>query len=171
MSSKPIYSPHTEKILNALQYQGMTNNCGPFTTATILNALRGLEILGDQLALEMNRPVWRGPLFVVRRVENWATFPWGMADVMREHGLTSSWRLFTNPETLKEYLEQGRVLMPMIGEWKPLWAHVMTLVAWDPDKGWGFADTRYTHHDLTWESDERFRRYWRATGRLLVMAY
>jgi hypothetical protein len=163
-----ILSPHTQRLLSALQWQGQKNDCGPFTTATVLNAMRGLAIEADKLARQMDRPRWRGPLFVIRRVPNWATFPWGMVDVFRENHLYAWWDLFTRPETLKQELPGDRVLMPVIGSYKPLWAHVMTLVAWDTTKGWGFANTQYPDHDIFWLDNATFQTQWNRLGRLLI---
>ncbi len=155
-------------ILENLQYQGSSNDCGPSTTVTVINALlnRGLE--AESLAEEMNKPRWRGIFLVIRRIPNWATFPWGMVDVFRQHGLDASWRFNASPEYLKDALAQGLILMPILGSWKPLWAHVMTLLVYSPDNGWGFGNTQFKPHNLHWVSDETFQRQWRATRRLLV---
>jgi hypothetical protein len=134
----------------------------------VLNGVRGLDIIAAELARQMDRPVWRGPRFVVRRIPNWATFPWGMVDVFRSFGMRSSWRPLVSYEYLRENLPRGRVLMPIIHSWKPLWSHVMTLLAWDEKKGWGFANTQYAHHNLNWVSDATFRKQWGALGRLLI---
>lgn len=165
---KSILSPRSAPILDCLQWQGQRNDCGPFTTATVINALTGGQIEAADLAELMNKPAWRGPMFVIRRVPNWATFPWGMADVFRQYGLKARWSLFTRTSTLMQYLEQGEIVMPMIGEWKPMWAHVMTLVAYEPDKGWGFANTQYDNHDIFWVNDDTFTKQWKAMGHLLV---
>lgn len=164
-----VLSPYKDKILNALQYQGQRNDCGPFTTATVINAMRGLSLDAIQLSDEMDKPVWRGIIYVVRRIPDWATFPWGMVDVFRSYGLHARWRLFSATKYLKEYLPQGKVLMPIIGEWRPSsWAHVMSLVAWDDDQGWGFANTQHNHHNIDWHANEEFMRQWKAMGHLLV---
>lgn len=168
MASLKLLSPHSEKILAALQYQGQTNDCGPFTTATVINALRGSNLEANLLARHMDRPVWRGPRLIIRRVPNWATFPWGMVDVMREHDLKASWRLLRNPDYLKYRLSVGDVLLPVTGSWKPLWAHVMTLVAWDEEKGWGFANTQFSHHNIHWLENDTFLNQWRAFGKMVV---
>lgn len=168
MTAAPIESPHTSVFLASLQFQGTSNDCGPYTTATVLNALRGLDIRAADLAQQMNKPIWRGPLLVIRRIPNWATFPWGMVDVFRSYGLQASWHPFTPVQYLFETLGRGRVLMPMIGAWKPLWAHVMTLVAWDPLQGWGFANTQVEDHKIYWLSDKTFKTQWQAMGHLLV---
>lgn len=168
MFNHPITSPHATAVLRALQYQGSSNDCGPFTTATVLNALRGLGIQAAELAELMDRPVWRGPRFVIRRIPNWATFPWGMVDVFRSYGLTASWRIFAKPELLLDNLQRGRLMMPVVGSWRPLWAHVMTCVTWQPDKGYGFANTQYDHHDIFWLEESTFLQQWRAMGRILI---
>jgi hypothetical protein len=164
-----ILSPHKDKILNALQYQGLRNDCGPFTTATVINALLGLNLDATQLSDEMLKPVWRGAIYVVRRVPNWATFPWGMVDIFRSYGLRARWRLFAKTNYIKEALPQGKVLMPIIGAWRPsIWAHVMSLVAWDDDQGWGFANTQHNHQNIDWKANEVVARQWKAMGHLLV---
>jgi hypothetical protein len=162
-------SHHLSPVLAALQYQGQSNDCGPFTTATVINALRGLNLRGEQLALHMNRPVFRGIIPLVRRIPNWATFPWGMVDVFREYGLKASWRLLASPQFLQESFDKGYLVMPVIGQWKPLWAHVMTLLSWDPDMGWGFANTQRDDHEIDWFSNESFLPRWKAMGRLVIV--
>jgi hypothetical protein len=164
-----IISPYADKILDALQYQGHRNDCGPFTTATVLNALRGLNLDALALSNEMDKPVWRGIVYVVRRVPNWATFPWGMVDVFRSYGLHARWRLFAGTKYLKESLPQGKVLMPIIGQWRPsAWAHVMSLVAWDDTLGWGFANTQHKHHNIEWRTNQEILHRWKAMGHLLI---
>jgi hypothetical protein len=163
-----LLSPKSSAILATLQCQGQSNDCGPFTTATVLNALKGTQIVANQLAEEMNHPRWRGLLLVVRRIPNWATFPWGMVDVFRQYGLKASWRVFANEDQLRTGLARGDVLMPIQGEWKPMWAHVMSLVAYDDEKGWGFANTQYESHEIDWWGHEKVKKLWGNMGRLLV---
>jgi hypothetical protein len=170
MPSAALHSPHQSKLLESLYFQGMSNDCGPYTTATVLKAIRGLELNPAELARRMEKPVWRGPIFVVRRVPNWATFPWGIADVLREHGLNARWRFFTSPDEVFANLERGDIVMPVIGSWRPVWAHVMTLVVWEPQEGWGFANTQYNHQNVHWVPEEVFQRQWRAMGRLVIFA-
>ena len=45
---KSLTSPHASKILTKLQCQGQRNDCGPFTLATVLNALQDLNLDGIQ---------------------------------------------------------------------------------------------------------------------------
>jgi hypothetical protein len=168
MTPKAILSPHQSAILGALQCQGASNDCGPFTTATVLNGIKGLNLDPSWLAQEMNRPRWRGPLPLIRRIPNWATFPWGIADELGRHGLRARWRFFANPVQLQAGLENGRILLPVIGSWRPLWAHVMTLLAWDAERGWGFANTQRSDKVIDWFPDQHFHAQWRAMGRLLI---
>lgn len=166
--AQSVLSPHKNPILSSLEFQGKSNDCGPFTTATVLNALRGLKIAPDLLAREMDKPVWRGPLFVVRRVPRWATFPWGMVDIFNQYGLTASWRPFATKSYLRTSLSESNVLMPIIGSIIPLWAHVMSLIAWDDSKGWGFANTQFSHRNIHWLSESIFTRQWRSMANMLV---
>lgn len=177
MSPSSLQSPYIEKLLSNLQFQGYTNNCGPTTAATVCNALLNLDLRGPELAEQMNRIVWKGIVPKVRRIPNSATLPWGMVDIFHLQGLQSKWRLFARTSYLFEGLARGLILMPMIGSLKPFSAHVMTLVAWDREKGFGFANTAYEQRDIFWETDPRFRatwgtfkKSWMVTGHLLVMA-
>ncbi len=163
-----ILSSHTQAVLDALQCQGRHNSCGPYTTATVINALCATGLEGAALAAEMNRPVFRGILPVVRRIPNWATFPWGMVDVLRQHGLDAHWRIFAGIGWLRTALQQGSLLMPITGEWRPLWSHVMTLLAWDEQQGWGFANTAHPGRQLFWLDDRTFQKRWKAMGRWVV---
>jgi hypothetical protein len=170
MPAAQITSPHIDAILAALQHQGSSNDCGPYTTATVLNALLDLNLDGDQLAQQMDKPIWRGPRFVIRRVPNWATFPWGIVDVMQEFGIRSNWRVFESKNHLHLALSQGTILMPILGSLVPLWAHVMILVAWDHHKGWGFANTQFNHQNVYWVTDGYFTSHWNAMVHLLIEA-
>lgn len=163
-----LTSPYTSALLEGLQVQNKRNDCGPCTVATAIRALTGQEVEGLQISREMNRPAWRGPLPVIRRIPNWATFPWGMVDVFRRYGLQASWRPFASTERLLSLLEGGCVLLPIIGGWRPPWVHVMTLVEYEPRHGWGFVNTQRPERCIYWLEDSTFRRQWLAMGRLLV---
>jgi hypothetical protein len=164
-----IQSPYCEIILENLQYQGRSNDCAPYTTATIVNTFRNQDLKGDDLAKEMNTPRLRGIVLVFRRIPNWATFPWGIVDVMKEYRLEARWTFRTPIDYLLPALANKHILMPIVGEWRPKpWMHVMTLVEWDPQEGWGFANTQYKDKQTHWVSDETFRRQWKNSGHLLV---
>lgn len=168
MFSHPIRSPHATALLNSLQFQGKSNDCGPFTIATVLNALRNLEIQAPELASLMDRPAWRGPHLVIRRLPNWATFPWGIVDIFRSYGLSAKWKMFVKPIQMLEKLDRGWIVMPVIGSWRPLWAHVMTCISWHPDTGYGFANTQINKQDIYWLDEKTFARQWRAMGGILI---
>lgn len=163
-----LYSPHRDELLKSLQFQGQSNDCGPYTTSTVLNALLDLHIDAANFAREMDKPVWRGPIFIVRRVPHWATFPWGIVDTLKEYGLHATWRPFASISYLKREITRSKVLMPIIGSIIPLWAHVMTLIGWDDQHGWGFANTQLNHHNPYWLSDEDFAKQWRAMMNILI---
>ena len=115
MPTTQIISPHIDAILAALQHQGDSNDCGPYTTATVLNALLDLNLL-------------------------------------------------------KQTLPKRKTLMPIIGSINPLWAHLMTLVAWDPHKGWGFANTQSSRQNIHWVTDSYFTSHWNVMVHLLIEA-
>ena len=163
-----LYSPHLTELLQALQYQGRFNDCAPFTIATVTNALQKTDLKGRELGLKMNKARWHGPIPIIRRVPNWATFPWGMADVFREHQLKARWRFLVSTKYLKNNLEKGHILMPIIASWRPMWAHVMTLIAWDELRGWGFANTQSAQQQIYWMHNSHFQKRWANLGHLLV---
>ena len=164
-----IQSPYTNQILENLQFQGSSNDCGPYTTATVINALRGKNLIGDILAEQMNKPRWRGIIPTIRRVPNWSTFPWGMADVFKDFGLQARWWFRVPLSYLRPAIANGHILMPISGVWRPkAYAHVMTLVAWDSERGWGFANTQFNHHRISWVPHQEFHKNWNNYARLLV---
>ena len=57
----------------------------------VVNALRNEDLDGFDLAEKMNKPRLRGIFPIIRRWPNSATFPWGMIDVFRDHGLKARW--------------------------------------------------------------------------------
>lgn len=166
--SSPISLPYAPKIISNLQCQGPTNNCGPYTTATILNTFRHTQLDGGKLAEDMNNIAWRGILPIIRRLPNSATFPWGMVDVFQRHNLSASWSLFTSVEKLLGMLREGNILMPVIGSWRPIQAHVMTLIAWEATQGFGFANTQYPTKEIFWLPADTFITGWKNMGNLLI---
>ncbi len=171
MLEDALTSPHLRSLLLAHQWQGKSNHCGPFAAAIVLNALMKTRVTGHDLARELNRPRWIGPLPLIRRIPNWATFPWGVVDALRQHGLRAEWRWATPPHLLHEGLQRGWVLLPIFGQWRPLWAHLAVLAAFHPELGWGFVDSAHPHPNLVWRDAETFLRQWRNYGRMLVLAY
>lgn len=162
-----------ERLLRYHQYQGQSNDCAPFSAAIVINTVRDAVVAsGRQLAQDMNRPrVGRlGPLPVpvVRRIPNWATFPWGVADVLRQYSVACRWQFGASPQTLRRALAEDRIVLPVIGEIRPLWAHMKPLAAVDPAAGWGFCDPAHSGAELVWQADADFLRQWGNYGRIIV---
>ncbi len=124
--------------------------------------------MGKELARRMNTPVWRLPLPILRRVPGWATFPWGVVDVLREYHLSAAWQAFAVEDTLRDGLKHGQVLLPILGTWKPLWAHILILAAYQDRLGWGFVNPAHERKELTWLSQTAFSTRWNTFGRLLI---
>ena len=153
------------------QYQAQTKDCAPYTVAIVINALKGKNLVGEAVAREMNRPRWsKGliPVPVVRRIPNWATFPWGIADELGRHGVRACWRFGAREEDLLTALKDDRIALPIIGAFRPLWAHVKILAAHDPAQGWGFLDPAHPRPEITWDSPNLFALLWGNFGHLLV---
>lgn len=166
--AKPIFSPYLHPLIHAHQYQGKTNDCGPYSTAIVLNALLGQRLDGRDLADRMNRPKWWLFIPVIRRIPNWATFPWGIVDIMRSFRLHAGWCMFTSAEVLLSGLANGDVVMPIIGGWKPLWAHTAILAAYHTTLGWGLVNPANRSKTLQWLPDGEFLPAWRALGRIMI---
>jgi hypothetical protein len=167
----PINSVHLQALLDALEYQGSTYDCGPYAAASIINGLLGEKLDPAKLAKEMSKPTWKGLFFLVRRIPNWATFPWGMVDIFRRHSLDAHWKILASQGEIIQILNSGGIVLPILGQWKPLEAHIMSLVAWDPDKGWGFANTQYDHHSITWLEHTQFMHNWKSFIKPIIVVY
>ena len=165
----PVSSPFKDQILAAHVWQGTSNDCGPFCASMLIRAATGIQIDPTALARSMDRITWNGIFPVVRRIPSWATFPWGVVDVLRRSGIAASWRLFTPESRLRAALARGLVPVLFIGSWKPLWGHVMILLAWDPEGGWGFANPAVREKQLFWLKPEVLKKVWSAYGRAAVM--
>lgn len=165
-----------ERLIKFHAWQGKSNDCGPFTTAIAINALHDEKILDpSQLAQKMNQPTlrWRGllPIPVIRRLPNYATLPWGIADVLGEYGVRARWRFGATLNDLWRTLDQSRLALPIIGEInlpRSLWAHVKILVAHDPLKGLGFIDPAHPKAEVAWQPEDQFIRLWNNWKNLLI---
>ena len=178
--SKPVFHYH--------QYQGRTNDCGPTSVAIAVNAMEGRPLLeGTEVAREMSRLgfEWKPfPRFVLPRIPNWATFPWGIVYYLRKRGLQARWRPFGTLERLDRNLRSDRMTMVMVGEpwrWGGVsyagWAHVKILFGRLPGRGLLFVDPgfrrsmkpdRLEFHGLFWQEEGEFLRQWRNLLRIYV---
>jgi hypothetical protein len=159
-------------------FQDHTKDCGPHVVATVVNFWHGRTVLdADTVARAMNRPrMGLGfPPLVIRRIPNWATFPWGIADMLRAHGMRARWRLWAGEERLHRALRESRIVMPIFGEplrrhgWRLTgWSHVAILVGWDPTENvYWFVDSVQPNVPTSRPRDE-FLHLWRNVGRIVV---
>jgi hypothetical protein len=157
-------------VLAAHQYQGRSNDCAPYSLAMALNGTTSALVDGDWLARAMEGLRWHGRRPVLYRLLGAATFPWGMVAVLRSYGLDAFWQPLSSPDYLLGGLARGDILFPILGAWRPAWAHASVLLAYDPVRGWGLADPARQGRELLWRPDPEFRRLWRAYGRTVVVA-
>ena len=168
-------------------YQGNTNDCGPHSICIVANALLGERRFDPSIvAQELNRPtVRRGPLphIVVRRIPNWATFPWGITDFLNRHGFTAKWHLRGNADRLQDNLRADLATMVVIGE--PFrfvkgkyvgWGHVKVLSGYDALHGYAFVDPgsrkdpsdRWERIGIFWQEETSFSRQWARLLRVYI---
>lgn len=163
-----LYSPYTTDLLANHQYQGQTNDCGPYCLAITTTTLNSIGAKGAEVADDLNRVRWNSILPTLRRIPGNATLPWGMQDGFRQRGLIATWRIFTPMQVLQDRLPLDNVLVVINGGWKPMWAHYRVLCAWSKSFGWGFVDPAVAEPSVHWVSDAEFRREWRAMGQILI---
>lgn len=129
-----------------------------------LSFAKNLPITGNDLGLMMNSVRWRGIFPIVRRISNWATFPWGMVDVLREQQLSARWLIFQKLSTLISGIVLPELNIVILGNYRPLWAHYKILVAYDEQNGLGFIDPAYPKGEVYWDSFHYFEKHWRKFG-------
>lgn len=169
---------HERTLESCYISQGASNDCGPHVVTMAINFWLGETVLAaEDVAREMNRPrlgVGLPPL-VVRRIPNWATFPWGIVDVLEAHGVPARWRMRASEDDLRRALAEDRIAMPIFGE--PLrrkgwrwdgWSHVAILSGWDPaTETFWFVDSSSSVVPASRPRGE-FVKLWGNLGRLLV---
>jgi hypothetical protein len=177
----PVYQYH--------QYQGRTNDCGPTSLAIAANALRqAVQFDGDEVAEILNRPVFRWtplPHIVIRRIRNWATFPWGIVQYLREEDIPARWRMGVKIGQLVHNLHTDLITLVIVGQpwrvrkWRYVgWAHVKVLYGYAPDRGYLFVDPAYARdpeapdpwrrYGLVWQSEQEFLDQWGNMGRIVI---
>ncbi len=169
---------HARPLDSYYQHQGDSNDCGPHVVAMAINFWRGTEELdGHAVAQIMNRPRVQAAWFplVIRRVPNWATFPWGIADMLRQHDIPARWRLYATEEHIQRALRENRLIMPMFGE--PFrrrdghysgWSHVALISGYDEaTEEYIFVDSS-EYHAPTRRPRAEFLQLWGNLARLLV---
>jgi hypothetical protein len=173
-----ITERHGRSLTSYHLFQGDTDDCGPHVVTMAVNFWHGEDRLNvADVVRAMNRPrVGVGfPPLVIRRIPNWATFPWGIADMLRQHSIPARWRLFATEDHLRRALREDRLLMPIYGEplrrqeghWRG-WSHVALLIGWNAaSEDYVFVDSTRHSAPVTMQRAE-FMRKWRNMGRLLI---
>ncbi|HNT73393.1 MAG TPA: C39 family peptidase [Anaerolineae bacterium] len=177
----PVYRYH--------QHQGETNDCGPTCLAMAANARLGeARFLGAAVAQEMNRwrPSARPKLQMTPpRIRRWATFPWGIVQYLRDHGIAARWAVGGTLERLRRNLLDDRITLVIIGEplrWRKGrydgWSHFKIVFGYTPGEGLLFVDpaqtrlpdppTFWKQNGLSWQDEASFLRQWRQMGRLYI---
>lgn len=176
--SLSIADRHGRPLASVHIPQGDTNDCGPHVVTMAVNFWHGEDRLdAHTTAQAMNRPRWGAgiPPLVVRRIPKWATFPWGIADMLRQHGIPARWRLWASEDDLLRALREDRLAMPIYGQplrrrgWRYTgWSHVVILAGWTPATGtFQFIDSSQ-HTAPTGIPRDTFLRQWSQMGRLLI---
>lgn len=163
-----IKSQFLHPLQAAHQFQGTSNDCAAISIAMACNVFQGTEINGYDLGQEVNGFIWRGIFPIFRRIPNNAMMPWGMTDAAKELGLKAKWKMFQDEDRLKDKLAEEMILLPVIGKWNPLWAHVMPLVAYDEDKGWGFVNPATKTNKIYFLPEKNFRQNWKWSANMLI---
>jgi hypothetical protein len=162
-----IQSQYTSRLLEQHQFQGQSNDCGPYCASMILNSFTNYRMPANILASELNRIHWKGIWPVFYRIPNWATFPWSVARLLKDSGLNARWKIFTNPDYLLANL-QTLVFIVLLGNYLPLWAHYKILTAFDPYRGWGFVDPGDRKPGISWQNNTDFICHWNKFGGSIV---
>jgi len=172
MNPSPILpffaTPLLSVVLMAHQFQADSNNCGPYCTATAIQTLRHKTISGAQVAMEMNAIDWHAFPPVISRINNWATFPWGITHYLKKNDISSRWKILQQPEALVTSLSSGNLPIVLIGGFKPAWAHYMILISTHPDLGFGFCDPAHPYPEINWKEVGQFLDQWKNYGRTFI---
>lgn len=166
-----IISPFLEQLESAHQYQGKSNNCGPFSAAITAAALGQTKTTGNQLTALLNPVRWKGILPIFQRIPNSATLPWGTTYLLNQLQYKANWRPFSSSAALLNALPENVIQIVIIGEWQPLWAHYIIFSAYDDRRGYGFIDPAFTTPNLHWYSPAQFLSLWNHYGRVRITAY
>ncbi|HOG48812.1 MAG TPA: hypothetical protein PLJ35_00910 [Anaerolineae bacterium] len=177
---QPIYRYHA--------YQGDTNNCGPYSVAIAANAYLG-EARCDPLAVAgtMNALLFKArplPHWVLVRLRNGPSFPWGMAAYLVERlGVPARCRAWCPEDLLCGNLASGLITIVFIGDLLRCergryrgWAHAKVLYGSDPERGYAFVDPGYERDALDpwaargifWQTREAFLAGWRGMLRTAI---
>ena len=151
------------------QYQGQTNNCGPYTIATIL-PLFGFEgISGDYLAKHFNQLASINGRYFPGRIGGSATFPFGLVRVLKHYHIYAQWEIFYNRNLLISRIPTNKLQIVLLSDIFKMHAHYLIIVAYDEKLGMGFIDPAFPNSAIHWIIEDTFRRKWGQLGRNCIL--
>lgn len=170
------------------QRQEGPNDCGPTSLSIAANALlKEQRFYGRQVAEEMNNPAFEVrpfPHFVVRRIRNWATFPWGIVHYLQQQDIPARWSLMGSVDRLRRNLLADRITIVIHGEplrrqgWRLKgWSHAKVLFGYTPEQSFLFVDPAkdrgddpdcWEHFGLSEQLEKPFLRQWRNVLRIYI---
>jgi len=161
MMTNIIYSPFYSELINSYQYQGLTNDCGPFSISIILQALKVSKITGTDLSKDMKGLHWNGIYPNIYRLRNGATFPWGILKILRKYNLHCKYYVFTSEEKIIRYMKEKNIVILLVGKLFPLWAHYMIFGKYSALKGYGFIDPGNNKNKISWIIKDDLKNIWK----------
>jgi hypothetical protein len=164
-----IISSFADSLLEQHQYQGNTNDCGPYCAAEVISLLNHSSRAGSEVSKAMEA-LWRQGEFlpVFRKFRNWATMPWGIRDALREEGIPAYWKVRQKPDDLLRMLKENSIPIVLVGTFRPMWSHYKILAAFNPSRGYGFVDSAYKKKALRWDSAAYFEKRWKNYGSQVI---
>lgn len=166
-----LKTPYLTQLQASHQYQGKTNNCGPYCAAITAKALGVQNAEGLKFTNSLNAFRWKGILPIFQRIPHSATMPWGTTHLLQLLNLKTRWKPFASEYELMTNLQNDVVQIVIVGEWRPIWAHYMILAAYDAVKGFGFIDPAYKDSTIHWYKPSEFAKLWRQYGRNLIRVF
>jgi hypothetical protein len=163
-----ISSNHTQFLIPLHQYQGTSNNCGPYCTATIINYIYHSQITGDSISEYMNHLHFLGWRLSIKRIPNFATFPWGVTDTLLEYGINSQLMIFTKFEQLCDLLSKNELIIVLTATFRPLTAHYRIVVSID-DNRLGFIDSAHNQYQICYQDKQSFLSGWQNTAHTIIL--
>ena len=156
-----IKSPFIDKLIDSHQYQGHSNDCGPYSISIVLNALNISKISGTSISKSLSGISWKGIIPTFYRFPNGGTFPWSIAKVFREYNLYCKWSVFNTRDEIINQLCNNSIVLLLIGQIYPIWAHYVICVAYSMENGFGFVDPGSSSNNVVWVSEQNFMSYWK----------
>jgi Peptidase_C39 like family len=152
------------------QFQGRTNNCGPCCAAITINTIKGTQLSGEKLADELNRPKFTSGFPFIRRIPNWATFPWGITSLFHDFGIAGKTTILSSDSVILASIIQGKIPIVVLGDYHPLWAHYIIIGAYSSQSGWGVIDPAINLQKIWWMPFDYFYEKWSKAGKILILS-